>query len=193
MSKLLSVPLSKITRRRASVRPWAFVKTSPIFGDIGFLAADNKPATRPDLRLQLEWARLPDAALDLLLHLLKQRLEAIEVLAFLAIGDFLGGALLGAGADMAKFGDVGRTRRALQFGKQLVLVHRLHRRGGSGRRSSQQSLMIERRKKRTAFLKRAQPVEAHGIEPLEDVALFAVLRGAAVLSRQTAEFPRSRR
>ena len=40
--------------------------------------------------------------------------------------------------------------------------------------------MIERRKKRAAFLKRAQPVKAHGIEPLEDVAIFPVLRGAAV-------------
>ena len=41
--------------------------------------------------------------------------------------------------------------------------------------------MIERRKQRAAVLKRAQAIEAHGIEPLEDVAVFAVLRGAAVL------------
>ena len=74
-----------------------------------------------------------DAGLNLLLNLLKQRLEVIEVLALLAIGDFLGGALVGAGADMAKLGDVGCACRALQFGKQFVLVHRLRRRGGSSR------------------------------------------------------------
>ena len=57
------------------------------------------------------------------MYLLEKRLEAVEVLTFLAIGNLLGCSLFGAGADMAKVGDVRRTRRPLQFGKQLVLVH----------------------------------------------------------------------
>jgi hypothetical protein len=43
--------------------------------------------------------------------------------------------------------------------------------------------MIEGRQQRSAVLLRAQPVEAHGIEPLEDVAAFPVLRGLAVLHK----------
>ena len=45
-------------------------------------------------------------------------------------------------------------------------------------RARQQSLMIERRKQGPAFVKRAQAVKPHGIEPLENVAVLAVLRGA---------------
>ena len=41
--------------------------------------------------------------------------------------------------------------------------------------------MIQRREKRAAFLEGPQAVEAHGIEPLEDVAVFAVLRRTSVL------------
>ena len=55
-----------------------------------------KKLARPDLGLQLEAAgsaRTP--VVEVLLHLLEQRLEPVEVLAFLAVGDLLGGALLG--------------------------------------------------------------------------------------------------
>ena len=41
--------------------------------------------------------------------------------------------------------------------------------------------MVERRKQRTAFLQCAQAVEAHGIKPLENIALFAMLGGVAML------------
>jgi hypothetical protein len=40
--------------------------------------------------------------------------------------------------------------------------------------------MVERHKKRTTFLKRAKAVEAHGIETLEDVLIFPMLRGQRV-------------
>jgi hypothetical protein len=40
---------------------------------------------------------------------------------------------------------------------------------------------VERRKKRTTFLQRAQTVEAHGVEPLKDILFFPMLRSAAVL------------
>ena len=73
MSKLLSVPLSKITRRRASVRPCAFVKYLAHLGDIGLLSADDEPTARPDLRLQARTGRrvcrTPD--FNLLLNLLE--------------------------------------------------------------------------------------------------------------------------
>ena len=64
-------------------------------GDIGFLAAEDEP--RPGLisALQLERTGLPNATVEFLLHLLEQRLEVVEVLAFLAIGDLLGRPLLG--------------------------------------------------------------------------------------------------
>jgi ABC transporter substrate binding protein len=63
---------------------------------------------------------LPNARFDLLLNLLKECLEPIEVLTFLAIGDFLGRALVGAGADMAKLGDVtpnGMNSKGWQIGE----------------------------------------------------------------------------
>ena len=53
--------------------------------------------------------------------------------------------------------------------------------------------MVERREKRPAFLKRAQAVKAHGIKPLEDVAIFPMLRGAAVLLDKTLDFLEARR
>ena len=46
------------------------------FGDVSFLPANDKPATWPDLRLQLEWACFPNARLNVLLKLLKERLES---------------------------------------------------------------------------------------------------------------------
>jgi hypothetical protein len=48
--------------------------------------------------------------------------------------------------------------------------------------------MVERRKKRTAFLKRAQTVKPHGIQSLENVVVLAVLRSAAVLFEKALDF-----
>ena len=61
--------------------------------------------------------------------------------------------------------------------------------GAAGAASSgQKPLMVERREKRPAFLKRAKPVEAHGVEPLEDVAIFPMLRRVAVLLDKPLDF-----
>ena len=67
----------------------------------------------PDLNLGFEEARIFDKApgrakpaFKVALHLLEQRLERLEILAFFAVRDFLGCALFGAGADVAQFGDV---------------------------------------------------------------------------------------
>src|SRR5260370_28057782 len=92
--------------------------------DIGFLSADNEPTARPDFGLQFERASLADTALDLLLNLNEQRLEAIEVLASLAVGDLFSCTLIGAGTYMAEFGDIGCSCCSLQFWHQLIFVHR---------------------------------------------------------------------
>ena len=48
--------------------------------------------------------------------------------------------------------------------------------------------MVQRRQQGAAVLERAQAVEAHGVEPLEDVAVFPVLRGATVLLDEALDF-----
>ena len=48
--------------------------------------------------------------------------------------------------------------------------------------------MIERRQQRATVLKRAQPVETHRVEPLEDVAVLAVLGSVAVLLHEALDF-----
>ena len=55
-----------------------------------------------------------------------------------------------------------------------------------------QPLMIERREKGTALVQRAQAIEAHGIEPLEDVAILTVLRRATVLFDEPLNFLEAR-
>ena len=51
--------------------------------------------------------------------------------------------------------------------------------------------MIERLEKRSAFLQRAKAIKAHGVEPFEDVAIFAVLRRMAVLLDKALNFLKS--
>ena len=48
--------------------------------------------------------------------------------------------------------------------------------------------MIEGRQQRAAVLKSAQPVETDGVEPLEDVAVLAVLGSVAVLLHEALDF-----
>jgi hypothetical protein len=80
-----------------------------------------------------------NAALNLFLKLFEQRLEAIEVLARLAVSDFFGGTLVGARAHVTKFPDVGCTGRPFQLCQQFIFVHRLGWRVrdnlGSGKKS----------------------------------------------------------
>ena len=52
--------------------------------------------------------------------------------------------------------------------------------------------MVKRRKQGAAFLKRAQTVEAHGIQAFKDVAALPVLRGVAVLFDELLDFLKAR-
>jgi hypothetical protein len=48
--------------------------------------------------------------------------------------------------------------------------------------------MIERFEERAAIHQRAQPVETHGIEPLENVSVLPMLWGAAVFLHKSLNF-----
>ncbi|MCY1372749.1 hypothetical protein D9M69_599800 [compost metagenome] len=98
----------------------------PHFSDVDKLSAENEEVTCRDACISAEGARLPDARLEFALRLLKQRLEAVEILASLAVCDFLCRPYLGPGANMAQFGDIGWACRAFEFGEQLFIIHRFH-------------------------------------------------------------------
>jgi hypothetical protein len=51
--------------------------------------------------------------------------------------------------------------------------------------------MVQRRKQGAALRKRTQAVEAHGEKPLEDVSVFPVLGGAAMLLDELLDFLKS--
>ena len=48
--------------------------------------------------------------------------------------------------------------------------------------------MVERHEKRATFLKGTHAIEAHGIEPLKDVLIFAMLGRAPVLFNEALDF-----
>src|SRR5438270_5008936 len=75
--------------------------------DIGFLAAQDIEPPRRDLGLVLEPPGLPQARAEFLLNLLEQRIEAVEILAFLTVGDLLGGTLVRSRSYVTEFCDVG--------------------------------------------------------------------------------------
>src|SRR5690606_26048000 len=85
---------------------------------------------------------LAHTGFDFRLHALEQGPEGLEVLAGLAIRDLLGGALVGAGADMTQDRDVVRVANIRQFGSQVVDVDGLNRRSSHGRCPSKQALMV---------------------------------------------------
>ena len=85
---------------------------------------------------------LAHTGFDFRLHALEQGPEGLEVLAGLAIRDLLGGALFGAGTDMAQDRDVVRAGNIRQFGSQVVDVNSFVRRSGNGRCPSKQALMV---------------------------------------------------
>ena len=132
--------------------------------------------------LQLERARLPDARFEFLLHLLEQRLEPLEVLAFWRL----------AISSAARLSALVRTCRSSvmsaapashpELGQQFVIVDRLV--GALPSRLPRPPAALDDPAAQAATrhsVKRAQAVEAHGIQPLENVAVFPMLRGAAVL------------
>jgi hypothetical protein len=57
--------------------------------------------------------RDPYTSFELFYYAGKQQLELLEVFTNGAVGDFLGGALISGGANVAKIGDVRRARRTL--------------------------------------------------------------------------------
>src|SRR3546814_6851142 len=96
----------------------------------------------------------------------------------LPVGDFLGGALFGGGTDMAKGGDFRVASGPGKLGHKRVGVQLL---GGHGRgdfRTRQKSLTIEWRDKRAALHQRARPIQPHGIQSLEYMAVLNMRRGA---------------
>ena len=52
--------------------------------------------------------------------------------------------------------------------------------------------MVEGRQQRATVFKRAQPVEAHRVEPLEDVTVLAMLGSPAVLLHEALDFLEAR-
>ena len=52
----------------------------------------------------------------------------------------------------------------------------------------QQALVVVGPQQHAAFLDRAEPVEAHRVEPLEDVAVLAVAGGVTVLLHEPLDF-----
>src|SRR5690606_3112366 len=90
--------------------------------DIGFLAAQDIEPPQRDPRLTLEAPGLPQARAELLLHLLEQGLEAVEVLAFLAIGDLLGRTLLRRRSNVTEFGDFDRLCIHTELRQKVVVV-----------------------------------------------------------------------
>ena len=82
---------------------------------------------------------------------------------------------------MAKLGDVWLAGSACQFSLQIVDVEIVSRRSGCGLAGIQQALMVEGRQQGATVLKRAQPIKPHRVEPLEDVAIFAMPGSTAML------------
>jgi hypothetical protein len=103
-----------------------------------------------------------------------------------AICDLLGRALLRSRPDMPEFRDVDRCGGLYpELRQKLVVVEFV---GGADRcslRAREKPLMVEGLKYATAVGLLANAIEAHGIQPLEDVAVFPVLRGTAMLLDET--------
>src|SRR5690606_20700469 len=86
---------------------------------------------------------------------------------------------------MAQFSDVSGASSPSQLGKQSVIVHCFHI---TSVITTKQTLMIKGCQQLAAFLKGAQTLQAHGIEPLENVSFFAVLWSTAMLLDKTLNF-----
>src|SRR3954471_2002870 len=82
---------------------------------------------------------------------------------------------------MPQLGDGCRPGSSTQLGKKSLIVDRLLLCHGVDLHTGEQPLTVERPEKGSALLKRAKAVEPHGVHALEDVAVLAMLRGAAVL------------
>ena len=139
------------------------------------MSAFNSPASRD------ERPGRPGPRVQVTLSRGEQRIEPVEVLALVPLGDLVRDALVRAGADVAELGDVRLPRGTFQLGRKIVDVEIVGRPSGCGFAGIEHPLMIEGRQKRATILQRAQPVEANRVEPLEDVPILAVLGSVAVL------------
>lgn len=104
----------------------------------------------------------------------------IEVFAFLAIGNFFRSPLFGSGSDMAQLGNVGLGYVDAQLRKKRVIVQIGCSGDRHGSRARQESLTVKRFKQGAALGQFPQSVKTHGIQPLEYIARFAVLRRMTV-------------
>jgi hypothetical protein len=89
---------------------------------------------------------------------------------------------------MAQLRDLGGLGLNAKLGEQSLIIEII----GSGclacDRSTKQTSVIHGRNEGSALLQIAYPVQAHGIEPFEDIAVLAMLRGAAMLIDETLDF-----
>lgn len=82
---------------------------------------------------------------------------------------------------MAKSGDLGVLDLNTQRRQQGIVVKFILIVNGSRRLVSQKALVVDQGGNCTAFRQGPDPVKAHGIEPLEDVTVFTVLRCPTML------------
>ena len=153
--------------------------------DISDLTADDEKFALLDLGCPLELARLPRTLVELLLDLSEKRLEAVEILARRAIGNFFGGPLFLAGFDMLQSRDVvaAGVPDTKLCQKGVVVEPPISSGWESGGRS-QQAMDIKSGENYPRLGKRAEPIEPYGIKPLKDVAIFPVLRTRPWVSKK---------
>ena len=133
--------------------------------DIGLLAAEDEELARLDYGFIPEWSGLANTCVEFSLNLLEKEAETLEVLAFAAGRDFLGGALLRARPHMPELGDVRRAGLDAEFGQQCIVVHAVRRRRRGFGITGQELLTLERGQESVAFFLFADTIQAHGIMP----------------------------
>ncbi|MDT4849611.1 hypothetical protein FQZ97_837370 [compost metagenome] len=99
------------------------IKVLAFFSHIGSLTTEDKPLPRLHGGIPHEGSGHPNARFELALHLLKQRLEALEVLATLALGNFLSLSLLGNAANMTEVLDIRSILTVDQLSQQFIIRH----------------------------------------------------------------------
>ena len=182
MSMLLSVPLSKITRSRASVRPCCVREILAHLGDIGLLTADNEERALLDFGLQLEAggsARMPlqssfctcsKSGLNLSKSSHRSRLAISSAARFSALERTWRSSVM---SDAPRPSTPSSASSSSSSSRRPLIGRSASRRPAAPDDRAAQAA--------PAFLQRPQTIEAHGIEPLEDVAVFAMLRRASML------------
>lgn len=152
------------------------------------MAADDEKFVLLYLRHRLEAARLANACVEVLFELDEQRFETVEVLAFCAIGYFLGGALVGGGTGMPEFVNAVLCSVHAQLGQERIIIKIIGRGSRLGCRGRQELLTVERFEHGAAVRQLSQAIKADCVQPLEYVTICPVLRRFAVLIDKTLDF-----